>query len=379
MKNRWIWLALILAGALAGFRIKFTPVPVETHEIQPEEVLAEAMGTGSLEARVKTTISPRIQERLAQVLVDQNDVVAEGQLLAQLDDRELRGQVEVAAAALAAAAATENRVHVDEARAQAIEEQTRQEHKRVAELVATKVSSQSQLDKAIEQLRVAESELQRAHAATLEAHQQVLTAESNLAYQKERLDFTRIRSPYDGLVVRRYRDPGGVVVPGSSLLQIVSTNEIWVSAWVDETAAAALREGQPARVVFRSQPARSYAGEVARLGRETDRETREFLVDVRVRELPPNWTLGQRAEVFIVTARKAAVATVPPRFVEWREGKPGVFVDRRGKAEWRHITLGLTGRERVEVSSGLSAGDKVAAPKDPKRTKLSSGQRMSQL
>ena len=83
-----------------------------------------------------------------------------------------------------------------------------------------------------------------------------------------------MRSPYDGLVTRRDRDPGGIVVPGASILQLVATNEIWVSAWVDETAMTGLKVDQPARVVFRSEPAKNYAGEVARLGRETDRETR---------------------------------------------------------------------------------------------------------
>ena len=155
----------------------------------------------------------------------------------------------------------------------------------------------------------------------MEAESQVLTAEKNLLYQKEHLGFTEMRSPYDGLVTRRDRDPGGVVVPGASVLQLVATNEIWVSAWVDETAMAGLRAGQPARVVFRSEPGKRYAGEVARLGREADRETREFVVDVRVKELPENWTIGQRAEVFIETGRKIGRLVMPAPFVRWRENK----------------------------------------------------------
>ncbi|MEI2723095.1 MAG: hypothetical protein V9H26_05980 [Verrucomicrobiota bacterium] len=111
--------------------------------------------------------------------------------------------------------------------------------------------------------------------------------------------------------------------------------------------------------------------------RETDRETREFLVDVRVQELPPNWTIGQRAEVFIETKRKADALAVPQRFIQWREGKPGVFVAEGGKAAWRDVTLGLRGRETVEVTQGLSAGEKVVAPADPKQSPLKSGQRIS--
>ena len=249
------WLACWpCAIGFAVYRMKFAPVPVMVTRSPPGPVVAEVMGTGTLEARVKTTISPRIQERLAEVLVDQNDAVKAGQLLARLDDGELKRQVEVAEAALAAAKATAERVRVDEGRAQAVELQARQDHKRISDLLSTKISSQAEMDKAVEQLSVAEADLKRAQAATVEAQQQVITAEKNLAYQKERLSFTRILSPYDGLVMRRDRDPGGVVVPGSSMLQLISTNEIWVSAWVDETAIAGLadRPGCAGGVPFRA-------------------------------------------------------------------------------------------------------------------------------
>lgn len=371
------WLVLVVIVAAVLYRVKFAAVPVEAFTVKPGVVVGEVMGTGTLEARIKTAISPRMQERLAEVLVDQNDVVKAGQVLARLDDGELRRQVEVAEAALAAAKSTAERVRVDETRAQAVEQQARQEHKRVSDLLATKVSSASEMDKAVEQLRIAEADLQRAHAATAETEKQIITAERNLDYHRERLAFAQLRSPYDGMVIRRDRDPGGVVVPGSSILQLIATNELWVSAWVDETAASALTPGQPARVVFRSEPGKSYPAEVARLGRETDRETREFLVDVRVRELPPNWTIGQRAEVFIETGRNAGALPVPQRFVQWQHDKPGVWVANHGKATWREVTLGLRGRETVDVVQGLAAGQKVVVPSEPTQPPLKAAQRIA--
>ena len=66
---------------------------------------------------------------------------------------------------------------------------------------------------------------------------------------------------------------------------------------------------------------------LARLAREADRETREFTVDVRVLELPKNWAVGQRAEVYIETARKGDVLVLPTGLVLWRDGKPGNEVD----------------------------------------------------
>lgn len=366
-----------LVVAVIVYRVKLAPVPVDTHRIKPANIVAEVMGTGTLEARIKTTISPRIQERLAEVLVDQGDAVSAGQLLARLDDGELRQQVAVSTAALSSARATAERVRADEGRAQAVAEQARLDHKRVSDLLATQVTSRADLDKAVEQWHVAEADLKRSQAAIVEAERQIITAEKTVAYQQERLSYAQMLSPYDGLVVRRDRDPGGVVVPGSSILQLISTNEIWVSAWVDETASAALRPGQLARIAFRSEPSKSFPGEVARLGRETDRETREFLVDVRVKDLPLTWTVGQRAEVFIETGRKSEVLVIPQRFLQWRAGKPGVFISEHGKARWRAVTLGLRGREAVEITEGLAPGEQVVATREAKQPPLADGQHIS--
>lgn len=371
------WLVIGASAAFLIYRARFSPVPVIAHVVAVSAIRGEVMGTGTLEARVKTVISPRLQERLAEVLVDQGDAVKAGQLLARLDDSELRQQVAVAAATLAAARASAGRVKADEARAEAVVHQARLDHQRTLDLFATKVVSQSDVDKAIEQMNVAEADVIRTKASIVEADSQIATAAENLRLREELLTFTRMVSPYDGLVVRRDRDPGGVVVPGSSILQIISTNEIWVSAWVDETAMAGLAVGQPARVVFRSEPAKTYPGEVARLGREADRETREFVVDVRVRKLPENWTIGQRAEVFIETEHKTNVVVMPPTFVRWADGRPGALVNDRGKARWRDVGLGLRGLEGVEVTRGLSAGERIVRPADGHKRPLADGQRIA--
>lgn len=155
------WLLLAAVVAFAVYRIKFAPVPVMAHQVVSGPVVAEVMGTGTLEARIKTTLSPRIQERLAEVLVDQNDTVKAGQLLARLDDGELKMQVEVAEAARVAARASLERVKTDEARALAVDKQARLNHQRVSDLMMTKVSSQDELDKAVETLHVAAADVKR--------------------------------------------------------------------------------------------------------------------------------------------------------------------------------------------------------------------------
>jgi len=359
---------LLAAAAVLIVRFKFAPVPVATHPASRQTIVAEVMGTGTLEARTKATISPKIQGRLATVVVDQNDTVTEGQLLARLDDGEWKQQVEIANAALAAAQSTVARVRTDGARAEAVERQARLDHDRAVDLRKSNVAAQSELDKAVENINVAQADHRRSLAAVVEADKQVITAEKTLAFHQERLADTRLVSPFDGLVVRRLRDAGDVAVPGSAVLEVISTNELWISAWVDETAMPQLAAGQPARVIFRSEPDKTYAGEVARLGRQADPETREFVVDVRVKQLPVNWATGQRAEVFIQTGREENALVVPAQAVQWHQGEAGVFVAENGKAHWRVLTLGLRGRDVVEVTRGLKAGETVVTPRDLART-----------
>ena len=109
---------------------------------------------------------------------------------------------------------------------------------------------------------------------------------------------------------------------------------------------------------------------------ETDRETREFLVDVRIKELPRNWTIGQRAEVFIETARKEGAVVIPERFLLWRSGNAGLFINKQGRATWRGVTLGLKGRDIVEITQGLALGEQAVMPGEPKQP-LSDGMRIS--
>lgn len=356
------------------FKVKFSPIPVITHTVARGELRNEIMGTGTLEARVKTTISPRIQERLAEVLVDQGDTVKADQLLSRLDNAELQQQVAIARASLAASRAGVERIGSDQDRAQAVLLQARLQQKRLVNLVANKSASQEELDKTTEAVHIAEAELKRAQSAITESRKQVLSAEKNLLLREEQLAFTELRSPYDGVVVRRDLDPGVVVVPGSSILQLIDTREMWISAWVDETAMAGLAVGQTARVVFRSEPDNVYPGTVARLGREADRETREFLVDVRVDQLPINWAVGQRAEVFIETGRHQDVLTIPQQFLLWRAGKPGVMVNEDGKAHWRDIRLGPHGLKHSEVIEGLATDEQIVIPAQDSKQAIADGQ-----
>lgn len=374
LSKGWKWTVLALLIIIVGYKAKFAPIPVSTQPVRVGEVIAEVMGTGTLEAHYQSTVSSKIQGLLVELLADQNDWVKSGQLLARLDDSDLKREVTTQEAVVKAGEATVERAKADEAKSQAIFELTKLDYQRYAQLFTSKSISQELMDKNIQNLAVAQADLQRATAAVSEANRQLVAAQERLHFQQARLADTLIYSPFSGLIVRRDRDIGDIVVPGASIFRIISTKEMWVSAWVDETAMAGLAKDQQARVVFRSEPNKDYHGKVSRIGSEVDKETREFLVDVGVDVLPKNWAVGQRAEVYIETGRKTGVLKAPLSGIVWEKGKAGVLLVSNGKAEWKPIVLGLRGVKDAEVTQGLSKDDIIIAGPNPSQIK--NGQRV---
>jgi len=370
-------LAIVAAlAALVFYRVKLAPIMVSVVPIKHGPLEAEVLGAGTLIAHTRATVSPKIQGRLVALMVDQNDVVAKDQLLARLDDSDLREQQAIAQANLEAARAAYERAGADRKRAEAVRVRAKLEYDRQVQLQAKQFASESDLDKNRELLQIAEAEEVRAAAAVTEAQKQIVAAERMLEYQNTKLADTNIYSPFAGLIIRRDRDVGDIVVPGASILQLISTQDIWVSAWVDESLMAAVKPGQKARIAFRSEPGKDYRGRVIRVSPEVDRETREFLVDVAPERLPPRWAVGQRAEVFLVTGRKDNVIRIPTKMIRWRDGQAGVMVKEGGKAIWRNLELGMMGRESVEVVNGLAEDDTIVIAGEAQAKKLQPGRRV---
>ena len=365
LSKSWKWILLIILIALVIYKVKFSPVPVSTSVALHGEVVEEVMGTGTLEAHYQTTVSSKIQGLIVELLADQNDWVESGQLLARLDDSDLAREVSTQEAIVNADEATVERVKADQARSKAIFDQAQRDYDRYAGLLVSKSISQEVMDKTVQGLAVAEADVARSIAAIREADRQVLAARERLRFQQARLGDTRIYSPFSGLIVKRDRDVGDIVVPGATIFRLVSTREMWVSAWIDETSMAGLKAGQKARVIFRSETKQAFGGKVVRVGREVDRETREFKVDVGLENLPQNWAVGQRAEVYIETARKNDVINIPLQALVWRKTTPGVYLANEGRAHWREVSLGSRGIDRVEILKGLSLNDSIITGPDP--------------
>ncbi len=373
------WAIILGVAGAVVYYLKFRPIPVVSYKISSGTIVAQTMGTGTLEAKIRTTISSKIQGRLVALLADQNDRVKKDQLLVRLDDTELKQQVEVAKAKLEVAKASVERLRADEERAKALLDQAKRDLQRANTLSSNKIASASEIEKYSAQVSVAEADLKHSLASVSESMKNIAAEEENLRYYETKLADCKIVAPFDGLIVRRDREVGDMVTSGVSILQLVSTDELWISAWIDETGMASLTVKLPARIVFRSEPDKEYAGDVARMGREVDRETREFIVDVHVATLPPNWAVGQRAEVWIETQHKSNALLLPLSFITYQKNLPGVFVAENGTAHWKPIKFGLRGKNVVEVVEGVQEGCIVITAADPTQSSKLSGHKIQEI
>ena len=371
------YILLVVVFSLLLYRWQFAPAKVQTHTVQRGALVAEVFGTGTLEAKMHAVLGAQISGRIAEVSVQQGERVKAGQVLARLDSDELQRQLEMAQASLEAAKAAIERIEADRQRAQIVLEQAKRDHDRARSLRQSNVQSESETEKSAERLAIAQADLGRAVGAVAEAKAQSLAVEKTLLYQQARLGYATVKAPFDGLLILRHRDPGDIVVPGSSICELVATDVLWISAWVDESQMDVLKPGQPARVVFRSNPDKDFSGTVDRLGRQVDRETREFVVDVRVKDLPANWAIGQRGEVYIETERCERVILLPQRLLLHRNGSTGVWTVRDGAAHWQPVETGLRGGDAVEIVQGLPEGDSVIAVKQGNESGLREGRRIA--
>lgn len=180
--RRWSWRAakaVAIIAVVGGivYWLKLAPIAVNEHTVGRGPIVAEVLGTGTLEARVKTTVSPKIAGRVKTVLVDQGDRVNGGQELVYLDDDELRQQVAIAQANLDAATAALVRLKTDKDRSQAVAVQASKRHSRVVRLLESNAVSQEDVDKAVEALAIADAGLSHAEAAITEGQKELIAAE----------------------------------------------------------------------------------------------------------------------------------------------------------------------------------------------------------
>lgn len=356
---------LLLVGLLIARQRLFVAVPARAASVDRGDVVREIFGRGTVESRREVELGFDVVGRIADLLVDEGDRVKLGQVVGHLAPETFAADVKSANTGVAVAKAAIARLDAEGRRAVAARDFAVAEADRMRALAKTGSVSPRDLDLAEQQLALARAEVDRVQAARAEAERQISLASGTVEVRSVAAARAVLVSPFDGLVIRRLRDPGDTVTVGSTVLRVVATDVLWSRAWIDENALPALHERQPVRVRFGAEGAFAFAGAVDRIGREVDRQTHELLVDVLLEKPPARVAIGQRADVWIEVERRRDAARLPAAFV--RRDAEGAFtwVDRGGRVARARVTLGLAGREHVEVLSGLAAGDVVLDAPEP--------------
>jgi membrane fusion protein, multidrug efflux system len=292
-------------------------IPVEVARPMRGEMLAMYSGTATLEAEADAEIIAKVGGEVRQIFVEEGDRVRAGQVLAQLDDQQLRLQAAQTRAALAKA---------------------ERDFNRQVELNEKGLVSAG----AFENLKYDLDNQRAAHDL----------AQLNLSY-------SAIRAPFAGVVTERHVKLGKELAVGAAVFRITDPTPLKASVFVPERELARLKPGQPASVAADALAGRSFPAHVKLVSPMVDAATATFKVTLEVDDPKGDLKPGMFARVGIVFERRADTLTIPRVALLDSDGSSNVFVVSSGKAEQRAIKTGLANAGRVEVIQGLEGAEQV--------------------
>lgn len=355
------------------------------------EVRNQLEATGIVKAQVGAIVKIGAQAtgRITRMLVKVGDSVDKGDLIAEIDDRELtasrneaQARVERARAELARIENTYplriREAEADVAAARAQLDYAELTLKRQAKLAGQNLIARDVLDDARQNAVVQDSNL-RAKAAALNRIRQEFTVERRKAAKSlaseqatldsinTRLSYTRIISPLTGLVSQVAAQEGETVVTGLEVANLITVLdptrlEMWI--YVDETDVGRVEHGLPVEFQVDAYPKDVFKGTIDQIYPEPEIRDNIVYYQALVR-LDANQAMRLRPEMTtqckIIVEVKKDVLRLPNAALKWVDGAQAVFLDEGG-GQTRRVSpeLGLSGASFSEVLSGLSEGDKVA-------------------
>jgi membrane fusion protein (multidrug efflux system) len=263
-------------------------------------------------------VNAQLGGALLAVRVEEGDVVRQGQVLADVDSRELRAQLRSAEAALALAKSTADRSSV---------------------LLKDRV------------VTAAEHERDQAALASAQASAEAL---------RTRLGYATVRAPVSGVITEKRAEAGDLIQAQGRLFTIADVSTLVVRVQVSELDISGLRERQPVDITVDAMGATRFGGTIRRIFPAADSVTRMVPVEVAisgsaVRQLKP----GYLARVTVKLGERPGVLLIPAAAVVGSRDARAVFVVRGDKVERRLVRTGQAGGLLIEIVEGLNAGDSV--------------------
>lgn len=331
------------SGNSAGMR---PTLLVELGEASLRQFTTEFEVLGELEPKASVDVMSRISGHLQQVMVERGDEVRAGQLLAVVDDADLRQQIRHAEASVSVARAGVSRD-------QAVFENLRIQVERYEGLHSEALVSTQDLEEL-------QSRLRSARATVDLAESQVRQAEATLQELKIQQEQTRMYSPLSGVVGQRYLDPGALLNPNTPIVSVLDLSRLKTVVPVTENVLPQVRVGLRALVSTDALGGEAIAGTVTRISPYLSPDTRT--ADVEIEIANPNRRLrpGMFARVRIDAELSQSSVSIPRSALLTRGDQKGVFLLSEDlRTVFQPLEVGRIEDQIVEVVSGLEAGAKV--------------------
>lgn len=327
-------------GAAGGGK-KMLPVAVRTAVVRPGEIAERLQFTGELESPLSVQVSAKLSGRLDKLAltngmeVTEGVAVRRGEVIAEIEHRDLEAQLALADAQVRQAEAALN----DKER----------ERRRLEALFAQEVTTEQARDAAV-------AAHESAEAALAQARAQRELAQVNLQE-------SFIRAPMDGVVAERYVDPGAMVGANSPIVRLVQMSPLRLMVSVPARMLPLLHPGAtPVAVRTDAYPDRVFQCTVGRVFPTVDTSTRTAPVEILLeneRNGDGAWLLrpGMYATAEIRLAVRANALMVPAASILRVLERQVVFVIEGNAARARTVATGIRSGDQVEIMEGLQAGD----------------------
>jgi RND family efflux transporter MFP subunit len=310
------WILVLAAGLAAALWWSYGRSTEVATVVTARGTAAEIVyATGTVEPVRWAKVASIIRDRIIETCDCEGTPVRKGDLLARLDDREVRAQL------------TELKAR---------EEFAKRELSRVTELIGR-------------------------GSATTQAHERasmdLRQIQGLISVQMEKIDDYSIVSPMDGIVLRRDGEIGEIAEAGQVLFRVGVPKPLRVAAEVNEEDIPRVAVGQKVLLRTDAFPDRPLEGTVSEITPMGDTATKTYRIRIA---LPDDTPLkpGMSVEANVVTREKPGALVIPAEAMQGAS----VYVVSRDRAGRRAVTLGLRGPRMVEALSGLSEGEHVVVP-----------------
>ncbi len=275
--------------------------------------------TGTLKARKTIRIFNQEEGSLIALPFYEGDRVQKGDILLKIDDQLLRAQFDKARANL---------------------QQAEQDLKRLQKLRKKRLVADDEINRARTALNVAEAE------------QRLLST---------RLGYTSIKAPIDAVISERLAEIGDVAPRHTHLLTLIDTQTLIIEVAVSDLLISSLQLGDNVDVRIDALPSQTFIGQILRIHPTLDPSTRNGIVEIILDPAPKEAKPGQFSRV-LLTSKITNRLLIP--FKALRQDNKGSYVfliDDKNKVSRHDVTTGLRFTDRIEIISGLEAGQKIVS------------------